>query len=223
MPAEGLSARPDTSIETTATERSRDISREAGIAQLASSGMGMVCADYDRDGDTDIFVLNDVAGNFLLRNDGSGKFEEVGRRSGVRLQLNGHELGSMGVDCGDYDNDGWLDFFMTSYAGECRCSIRNLGDGCSRTRRSSRRRRRFAAARQLGNAASSISTTTATATCSSPKGICRTTSISIPTRTPTRRATLLLMNRGPGSFTDVSKQAGDGLLPKQQQPGRGLR
>lgn len=106
-----------------------DISREAGITAVAGSGMGMVCADYDRDGDTDIFVLNDVNRNFLFRNDGQGHFAEVATESGLAYNLDGHELGSMGVDCGDYDNDGWLDFFMTSYAGELPVLYRNLRDG----------------------------------------------------------------------------------------------
>jgi hypothetical protein len=33
----------------------------------------------------------------------------------------------MGVDCGDYDNDGWLDFYQTSYADELATLYRNLG------------------------------------------------------------------------------------------------
>ena len=67
---------------------------------------GWSAADYDNDGDTDIFVLNDVAGNFFFENDGTGKFEEVGLLSGAAYNVYGDELGSMGVDCGDYDNDG---------------------------------------------------------------------------------------------------------------------
>lgn len=106
-----------------------DISRESGVGLAAGTGMGMVCADYDRDGDTDVFVLNDVAGNALWRNNGQGKFEEVAAESGFAFNLDGHELGSMGVDCGDYDNDGWLDFFQTSYAGELPVLYRNTGDG----------------------------------------------------------------------------------------------
>jgi hypothetical protein len=106
-----------------------DVSIESGVGTVAGSGMGMVCADFDRDGDTDIFVLNDVAGNFLFRNDGQGKFEEVGIAVGAAFNFMGHELGSMGVDCADYDNDGWLDFFQTAYEGEQPVLYHNLGDG----------------------------------------------------------------------------------------------
>lgn len=106
-----------------------DFTDESGIGDAAGTGMGMVCADYDRDGDTDVFVLNDVAGNFFFRNDGYGRFEEVGLPVGAAYNVYGDELGSMGVACGDYDNDGWLDFFMTSYQGEMPVLYRNLGNG----------------------------------------------------------------------------------------------
>ncbi len=88
--------------------------------------MGAVCADYDDDGDTDIFVANDVMGNFLFKNDGTGKFEEIGLIAGFGYDLVGNEQASMGVDCGDYDNDGRLDFHVTSYAGEHATLYRNL-------------------------------------------------------------------------------------------------
>ena len=106
-----------------------DLSRESGIGLHEGTGMGIVAADFDDDGDTDIFVLNDVAENFLFVNDGSGKFEEVGLLAGVAYNVYGDELGSMGVDCGDYDNDGRLDLFMTSYQGELPVLYRNLGHG----------------------------------------------------------------------------------------------
>jgi len=106
-----------------------DVSLETGIGTHAGSGMGMVCSDYDNDGDTDVFVLNDVSGNFLFRNDGHGHFEEVGLETGFAYNGSGDELGSMGIDCGDYDNDGWLDFFMTSYQAELPVLYRNLGNG----------------------------------------------------------------------------------------------
>lgn len=105
-----------------------DVSEASGIAaHAAGTGMGMVCCDFDQDGDTDIFVLNDVAGNFFFQNDGHGKFEEIGLLIGAAYNVHGHELGSMGLDCADYDNDGWLDFFMTSYDNEMPALYRNLG------------------------------------------------------------------------------------------------
>jgi hypothetical protein len=91
--------------------------------------MGLVASDYDRDGDTDVFVLNDVSGNFLFVNDGTGRFSEEGVLNGAAYDMFGRGLGSMGIDCGDYDNDGWVDFFMTSYQGELPVLYRNRGDG----------------------------------------------------------------------------------------------
>jgi hypothetical protein len=106
-----------------------DISEIAGIAAHPGTGMGLVACDYDQDGDMDVFVLNDVAQNFLFRNDGKGHFEEVAMLSGTAFNAYGDELGSMGVDCGDFDGDGDLDFFMTSYQGEFPVLYRNLGNG----------------------------------------------------------------------------------------------
>lgn len=106
-----------------------DVTAASGIGAVAGTGMGMVAADYDNDGDTDIFVLNDVSRNFFFRNDGRGHFTEDGIAVGLAFNFHGHELGSMGVDCGDYDNDGWLDFLQTSYQAELPVLFRNRGDG----------------------------------------------------------------------------------------------
>ncbi|MCH8215684.1 MAG: VCBS repeat-containing protein [Planctomycetes bacterium] len=106
-----------------------DVTRESGIGSLAGWGMGTVCADYDNDGDMDIIVANDVAENFLWQNDGTGKFVEVGLMTGLAYDFHGEGQGSMGVDCGDYDNDGWLDLYVTSYQRQLATLYRNLGDG----------------------------------------------------------------------------------------------
>jgi enediyne biosynthesis protein E4 len=106
-----------------------DASVASGIAAAEGRGMGIVCADYDNDGDTDIFVANDSSPNFLFENDGSGKFEEVGLVTGIAYDLYGSLHGSMGVDCGDFDNDGLLDFYQTSYQGQTAALYHNLGQG----------------------------------------------------------------------------------------------
>jgi hypothetical protein len=120
---------PDTMYRNNGDGTFSDISEISGIAQHPGTGMGTVCGDYDNDGDTDIFVANDVMGNFLFRNDGKGCFEEVGLQAGVAYDYYGREQASMGVDCGDYDNDGRLDFFVTSYAQELSTLYHNLGYG----------------------------------------------------------------------------------------------
>jgi hypothetical protein len=104
-----------------------DVSDQAGISGNLGTGMGVICADYDNDGDTDIFVANDIsAGNFRFKNDGTGKFEETALLAGVAYDGQGVELGSMGVDCADYDNDGWLDFYQTSYNEQMAVLYRNM-------------------------------------------------------------------------------------------------
>lgn len=106
-----------------------DVSEASGIGQHPGPGMGTVCADYDNDGDTDILVANDVGANFLYQNDGKGHFDEVALWSGVAFDFGGLEHGSMGTACGDFNNDGLLDFHVTSYQQELATLYQNSGDG----------------------------------------------------------------------------------------------
>lgn len=119
---------PDTLFRNNGDGTFGDVSKESGVGEHAGWGMGIVCGDYDNDGDTDVFIGNDVAENFLLQNDGTGKFEEVALMAGLAYDMHGDEQGSMGVDCGDYDNDGLLDFYMTSYQNQLATLYRNIGD-----------------------------------------------------------------------------------------------
>ena len=120
---------PDTLYRNNGDGTFTDISIESGIAAHAGTGMGMVCFDYDRDGDTDIFVCNDTYADFLFQNDGTGKFTEVGLEAGVAYNLQGRAGSSMGSDCGDYDNDGWLDLFRTDSYEDLPVLYHNLADG----------------------------------------------------------------------------------------------
>ena len=91
--------------------------------------MGIVVADYDDDGDGDVLVCNDAMANFLFRNDGTGKFTEVALTAGFAYNLDGNDNGNMGIDCGDFDNDGRIDFYTTTFAAELPVLYRNAGGG----------------------------------------------------------------------------------------------
>ena len=106
-----------------------DRSVPSGIAPFKGKALGVVFADYDLDGDPDIFVANDSVANFLFRNNGDGTFEEVGLTSGVAYDENGKARAGMGVDFGDYDQDGLLDLIVTNFALEGNALFRNNGDG----------------------------------------------------------------------------------------------
>ena len=106
-----------------------DISREAGIANPAGKGLGVVFTDYNDDGWVDIYVANDSVPNFLFRNRGNGTFEEVGLWSGVAVNGAGRPEAGMGTDAGDVDGDGRLDLFVTNLDMETNTLYRNLGAG----------------------------------------------------------------------------------------------
>ena len=196
-----------------------DVSLQRGVATCAGTGMGMVCADYDNDGDTDVFVLNDVAANFFFINDGRGYFEESAMVVGSGYNAFGDENGSMGVDCGDYDNDGLLDFIMTSYQAESPVLYRNVGDGLLEDVTS-----------LTGAGASCVpyvnwGTGFADFDNDGDRDIFIAnghTEDNIDLRdnsTAYRAPNVVLINTGGGNYIDVSSRAGDGLLPLRASRG----
>jgi len=118
---------PDTLYRNNGDGTFTDVSTDSGVGAHAGWGMGIICSDYDNDGDSDVFVANDVWANYLFQNDGDGHFEEVGLPAGVAYDAGGQAQAGMGVDCADYDNDGWLDFYLTNYQSEQSTLYKNLG------------------------------------------------------------------------------------------------
>ncbi len=79
------------------------------------ASMGIASGDVDQDGDEDLFITNLVGETFVLYvNDGDGNFEDVRARWGLALPTAGFT--GFGTDWLDYDNDGWLDLFITNGA-----------------------------------------------------------------------------------------------------------
>jgi enediyne biosynthesis protein E4 len=106
-----------------------DVSQAAGIGDANGRAMGMVAADYDGDGRVDLYVSSDMMPSLLFMNQGMGLFKEQATVLGCAYGSNGIAHAGMGVDCGDYDNDGHIDLVVTNFKGEPNTLFRNLGDG----------------------------------------------------------------------------------------------
>ena len=89
--------------------RFRDVTAEAGVGGAGYS-MGAAAADFDNDGDSDLFVAG-VFRNLLYRNEGDGSFADVTASSGIAS-----DRWSVAAGWFDYDRDGLLDLFVVNYA-----------------------------------------------------------------------------------------------------------
>jgi hypothetical protein len=104
-----------------------DASASVGL-RSDGKGLGVMTADFDLDGHVDIYVANDTVPNFLYRNQGNGKLEEIGALSNTALSENATADGSMGVAVGDYNNDGLPDIWVSNYERETSALYRNEGN-----------------------------------------------------------------------------------------------
>ncbi len=108
-----------------------DITREAGIDFVhvngstgeklmpETIGSGAAFLDYDNDGDQDLLLVNSkwwpgeerepTPTLAFYRNDGNGRFTDVTAEAGLKITCFG-----MGAGIGDYDNDGWMDLYITT-------------------------------------------------------------------------------------------------------------
>jgi len=91
-----------------------DVSKESGIARYPGKAWGVVATDLNNDGKIDLLVANDTVANFLFMNRGGGKFEEIGTLAGVAYSESGRPRSGMGVDSADFNQDGWMDLFVTN-------------------------------------------------------------------------------------------------------------
>jgi hypothetical protein len=107
----------------------KDVSAASHIAREFGPALGVSTADFNGDGWIDIYVANDGKENQLWINRHDGTFDNAALAAGVALPISGKPEGSMGVDAGDFDDDGDEDLVMTELAAEGSNLYVNDGTG----------------------------------------------------------------------------------------------
>ena len=106
-----------------------DVSKAAGVDDPHGYyGLGVVFADFNNTGWPDIYVANDTLPNFLYRNDGKGKFSDIGLESGTALSETGSGQASMGIAIGDYLHTGLPAIHVSNFSDDYDDLYRNDGD-----------------------------------------------------------------------------------------------
>ncbi len=89
-----------------------------GPSAATGKALAVAAADFDRDGDLDVYVANDTTPNTLWVNDGAGRFADEALIRGVALGRDGLEEASMGIAAADLDRDGDADLVVPNFSSE---------------------------------------------------------------------------------------------------------
>ena len=122
-------AQPDRLYRNRGDGSFADVTASALTSATFGRALGVATADFDGDGWLDIYVANDGEANQLWMNRRDGTLADTGLLSGTALNGDGDAEGSMGVDAGDFDNDGDEDLFMTHLTTETNTLYVNDGSG----------------------------------------------------------------------------------------------
>jgi hypothetical protein len=122
-------ALPDTLYRNRGDGTFEDVSGPARVATEKGTALGVIGADFNRDGWPDLYVANDGMPDHLWVNQRDGTFLNDGLMAGVAVNREGQPTASMGVDAGDLDGDADEDVFITNLMGETNTLFVNDGRG----------------------------------------------------------------------------------------------
>lgn len=109
--------------------RFTDVSGQAGLGAAFGNGLGVIAADLNGDGRTDLYVANDGTPNQLWINRGGGRFSNTAMLAGAAVNADGRAEAGMGVIAADFDRDGDDDLLLTHNTLETNTLYRNDGKG----------------------------------------------------------------------------------------------
>jgi hypothetical protein len=125
----GLKGAGDSLFHNNGDGTFKDVSKAAGVDDPNGYyGMQAVWADFNNTGRPDLYVTNDSTPKFLYKNDGHGKFSEIGLESGTAVDEDGSEQASMGIAIGDYLHNGRPSLYVTNFSDEYSVLFRNDGN-----------------------------------------------------------------------------------------------
>lgn len=102
-------------------------SRGLGLYGEQNRALGVVIADFNNDHFPDVFVANDTTPNYLYISEDGKHFAEQAKILGCAVSAEGSPQANMGVACGDFDRNGYLDLYVTHFSNEWNALYVNDG------------------------------------------------------------------------------------------------
>jgi hypothetical protein len=128
-PPQSYPAEPDRLYRNNRNGSFTDVTATALVGGQYGPALGVVTADFNADRWIDIYVANDGQEDLLWMNQRNGTFKNTAVLAAAALASNGRATASMGVDAGDFDNDGDEDLFHANLTGEGHTLLANDGSG----------------------------------------------------------------------------------------------
>ncbi len=134
-PPNSYRAQPDRLYRNRGDGTFTDVTARALTGGADGPALGVSTADFDGDGWLDIYVGNDGEANQLWMNQRDGTFKDMAFVSGAAVNGAGNAEASMGIDAGDFDNDGDEDLFVTNWQAQMNILYLNVGGGAFEDRK----------------------------------------------------------------------------------------